>query len=120
ASRRLQAITEERQAWNERKDNAETQIATIGRRVEEASGEGAELESAPEKFAAQRQALISEIETATAARRADADRLATAENDLAEADKVARAALEAVGEARAEAARGEERCDAAKRPPPRP
>jgi chromosome segregation protein len=115
ASRRLQAITEERQAWNERKDNAETQIATIGQRVEEASGERAELASAPEKFAGQRQALIGEIETATAARRADADRLAAAENDLAEADKVARAALEAVGEARAEAARGEERCDAAKR-----
>ena len=72
-------------------------------------------QSAPEKFAAQRQALIGEIETATAARRADADRLAAAENELAEADKVARAALEAVGEARAEAARGEERCDAAKR-----
>ena len=69
------------------------------------------MASAPEKFASQRQALIGEIETATAARRADADRLAAAENDLAEADKVARAALEAVGEARAEAARGEERCD---------
>src|SRR5580700_6314662 len=115
ASRRLQAIAEERQAWNERKNNAETQIATIGQRVEEASHERAELQSAPEKFASQRQALIGEIETATAARRADADRLAAAENDLAEADKVARAALEAVGEARAEAARGEERCDAAKR-----
>jgi len=115
ASRRLQAIGEERQAWNERKDNATTQIATIGQRVEEASHERAELQSAPEKFASQRQALIGEIETATAARRADADRLAAAENDLAEADKVARAALEAVGEARAEAARGEERCDAAKR-----
>jgi chromosome segregation protein len=115
ASRRLQAIAEERQAWNERNDNAATQIATIGQRVEEASGERAELASAPEKFASQRQALIGEIETATAARRADADRLAAAENDLADADKIARAALEAVGVARAEAARGEERCDAAKR-----
>src|SRR5580700_5017206 len=115
ANRRLQAIAEERQAWNERNDNAATQIATIGQRVEEASHERAELASAPEKFAGQRQALIGEIETATAARRADADRLAAAENELAEADKVARAALEAVGEARAEAARGEERCDAAKR-----
>jgi chromosome segregation protein len=49
------------------------------------------------------------------ARRAAADTLAAAENELAEADKIARAALEAVGEARAEAARGEERCEAAKR-----
>ena len=62
-----------------------------------------------------RQSLIGEIETATAERRVAADRLADAENELAEADKVARAALEAVGEARALAARGEERRDAAKR-----
>ncbi|MGA8321083.1 MAG: AAA family ATPase, partial [Xanthobacteraceae bacterium] len=48
-------------------------------------------------------------------RRAAADRLAAAEADLAEADKAARIALEAVGEARAESARSEERHDAAKR-----
>ena len=115
ADRRLQAIAAERQAWTERKDSATTQIATIGQRAEEASAERTELSHAPEKFASQRQALIGEIETATAARRADADALAAAENDLAEADKAARLALEAVGEARAEAARGEERCESAKR-----
>ena len=58
---------------------------------------------------------IGEIETATAARRAAADRLAEAETELAAADKAARNALEAVGEARAEAARAEERRDGAKR-----
>jgi chromosome segregation protein len=115
ADRRLQAIATERQGWNERKDSAATQIATIGQRAEEATAERTELTHAPEKFASQRQALIGNIETATAARRADADRLAAAENDLAEADKVARAALEAVGEARADAARGEERCESARR-----
>jgi chromosome segregation protein len=115
ADRRLQAIASERQAWTERNDSATTQIATIGQRAEEASAERTELSHAPEKFASQRQALIGEIETATAARRADADALAAAENDLAEADKAARLALEAVGEARAEAARGEERCESAKR-----
>jgi chromosome segregation protein len=115
ADRRLQAIAGERHAWTERKDSATTQIATIGQRAEEATAERTELSHAPEKFASQRQALIGEIETATAARRADADALAAAENDLAEADKAARLALEAVGEARAEAARGEERCESAKR-----
>jgi len=115
ASRRLQAITGERQAWNERKDNAAAQIATIERRTEEATTERIELAKAPERFAAQRQALIVEIETATAERRAAADRLAMAETELAEADKAARLALEAVGEARAQAARAEERCEAAKR-----
>jgi chromosome segregation protein len=115
ANRRLQAIAEERRGWSERKDSASAQIATIEERTEAANSERTELLHAPEKFAGQRQALIGEIENATAGRRSAADALAQAENDLAEADKVARAAIEAVGEARAEAARGEERCEAAKR-----
>jgi chromosome segregation protein len=115
ANRRLQAIAAERAGWNDRKENAAAQIATLGRRTEEAASERAELKTAPQKFAQQRQALIGEIETATAERRTAADRLAAAENELAEADKAARLALEAVGEARAEAARGEERHDAARR-----
>jgi chromosome segregation protein len=115
ADRRLQVIAGERAAWNERKDSAGAQIATIGQRSEETKRERGVLEHAPQKFAEQRQKLIGEIETATAARRAAADRLAEAETTLAAADKAARAALEAIGEARAEAARAEERCDGAKR-----
>jgi chromosome segregation protein len=115
ANHRLSAITAERQAWNERNDNAAAQIATLEQRTTEAATERDELKNAPEKFAAERQSLIGAIETATAGRRAAADRLVAAENELADADKAARAALEAVGEARTEAARGEERHDAAKR-----
>ena len=115
ANHRLVAITAERQAWSERNDNAAAQIATLEQRTQEATAERAELQNAPQKFAAERQSLIGAIEKATAERRAAADRLAAAETELAEADKAARAALEAVGEARAEAARGEERHDAAKR-----
>ena len=115
AARRLQAIAAERSAWDERKDSAAAQIDTIGQRAEEARSERTELSNAPQKFAGQRAALIGEIETATAARRAAADRLAEAETELAAADKAARNALEAVGEARAEAARAEERRDGAKR-----
>ena len=115
ADRRLRAIAAESVGWEERKESAAAQIATIGQRTEEARSEQAELSHAPEKFAAQRQALIGEIETATAARRAAADRLAEAESELAAADRAARAALEAVGEARTEAARAEERRDGAKR-----
>jgi chromosome segregation protein len=115
ANHRLQAIAAERAAWSERKDSAAAQIATIEERSAEASSERVELTSAPEKFAAERQSLIGAIEGATAARRSAADRLAAAETDLAEADKAARLALEAVGEARAEAARAEERHDAARR-----
>ncbi len=115
ANHRLQAIGEERQAWTERKDSAAAQIATIGQRTGEATSERAELQNAPEKFAAERASLIGAIDTATAERRAAADRLAQAETELAEADKAARIALEAVGEARAEAARGEERYESARR-----
>jgi chromosome segregation protein len=115
AAQRLQTIAGERAAWDERKNGAETQIVTLGHRVEEARREREELANAPEKFAKQRQALIGEIETASGTRRAAADRLAEAETEQAAADKAARAALEAAGEARAEAARAEERCDGAKR-----
>jgi chromosome segregation protein len=115
AEHRLAAIADERQAWGERRDNAAAQIATLGQRTDEATAERAELINAPQKFAAQRQGLIGEIETATLTRRTAADRLAEAESELGEADKAARVALEAVGEARAEAARGEERHEAARR-----
>ena len=104
------------QAWNERKDGAAAQIATIGQRTRRGTAASAANSTTRRRNSpSQRQALIGEIETATAARRAAADRLAEAETELAEADKAARAALEAVGEARAEAARAEERRDGAKR-----
>jgi chromosome segregation protein len=115
ANTRLQAIVSERQAWSERKDSAAAQIDIIVKRNEEAVSERTELENAPQRFEAQRQSLIGEIETATGERRAAADQLAAAEAELGEADKAARIALEAVGEARAESARSEERYDAAKR-----
>jgi chromosome segregation protein len=59
--------------------------------------------------------LISEVEAAETARRAAADQLAQAENALAEADRDARSALEAMSAAREEAARAEERFEGAKR-----
>ena len=117
ADRRLQAIAAERAGWNERKDSAAAQIATIGQRTEEAKSRARPSSTTRrQKFAAQR----------AGADRRDRDRDARraappptgwreAETALAEADKAARAALEAVGEARAEAARAEERRDGAKR-----
>ena len=84
-------------------------------RVEEAKSERAGLEDAPRVFEEKRRALISEIETAESARRAAADQLAAGENALAEADRAARAALEAMGTAREEAARAEERFEGGKR-----
>ena len=115
SARRLDAIAGERDAWSTRHDGAAAQIETLNARVEEARTERAGLEDAPQLFEQKRRGLIGEIETAEAARRSAADALAQSENVLAEADRAARAALEAMGLAREEAARAEERFQGANR-----
>jgi chromosome segregation protein len=115
AERRLATIASDREAWSGRRDGAAAQVATLQTRVEEATRERTGLEDAPAIFAEKRQALISEVELAEAERRAAADRLTEAENALAEADRDARAALEAMGGAREELARAEERFEGARR-----
>src|SRR5262249_56862702 len=52
AEHRLAAIADERGAWSERRDNAAAQIATLGRRTDEANAARAELVHAPPKFSA--------------------------------------------------------------------
>ena len=115
AARRLVAIASERESWSHPQCGAASQIETLTVRIEEAKAERAGLEDAPRLFAEQRTALIGEIEGAEGNRRAAADRLAEAETALAEADRDARAALEAMGSAREDAARAEERFEAGKR-----
>jgi chromosome segregation protein len=115
SARRLTAIAADRQAWSERNDGAAAQIETLQARVEEAKRERASLVDAPRLFEEKRRALIGEIETAQASRRAAADRLAEGETTLAEADRMQRSALEAVSAAREESARAEERCEGGKR-----
>jgi chromosome segregation protein len=114
-ARRLSAIAAERAEWDGRKSSAQGQIATLGQRTDEAKAERASLEGAPAAFAERRRVLIDEIEAADAARRAAHDRLAAGETALGDADRAARAALEAFGEARTEQARAEERLEAAGR-----
>jgi chromosome segregation protein len=115
ADRRLNAIGTDRQAWNERRERAVAQIATLDTRSAEAKQERDALADAPAAFEEKRKALITEVEAAEAARREAGDRLAEAENALAACDRAVRAALEALGAAREEAARAEERVEGAKR-----
>ncbi|MGZ5872691.1 MAG: chromosome segregation protein SMC [Bradyrhizobium sp.] len=115
ADRRLQAITAERNEWQNRKAGAASQIETIEARVTEVKAERAELENAPAIFAEKRRALISEIESAENARRVAADALASAENVMAETDRAAKISLEALSSAREACARAEERMEGAKR-----
>ena len=115
ADRRLTAIGTDRQAWSDRKDRAVAQIATLDTRSAEAKQERASLADAPAIFEEKRRLLIGEVQTAEATRSAAADRLAEAENALGACDRAVRAALEALGSAREEAARAEERVEGAKR-----
>ncbi len=102
SARRLDAIAADRRAWIERSSSAVSQIETLEARVAEASTERASLEDAPRLFEEQRRGLIGEIETLDAERRSAADRLAQGETALADADRAARSALEAMGAAREE------------------
>ena len=115
AERRLAAIRSESAAWSERRQGAAAQIETLEARLAETKTERAGLADAPQAFEQQRRALIGHVEAAEASRRAAADQLANGENALAGADKAARAALEAMGSAREDAARAEERHEGAKR-----
>ena len=115
ADRRLQAILAERTEWQNRRQSAASQIATIEARVTEVQAERAELDNAPALFAEKRRALINEIESAENDRRVAADALAAAENVMAETDRAAKISLEALSSARETCARAEERMDGAKR-----
>jgi chromosome segregation protein len=115
ADRRLHTLAADRAGWVEREAGARSQISILDQRVAEAKRDRVELENAPQVFAEKRKALISEVEAASAERRACADRLQEAENALAEADREVRAALEAASAAREELARAEERFEGAKR-----
>jgi chromosome segregation protein len=115
ADRRLSQLSADKNGWVERQEGARTQIATLEQRIAEAKRDRTELENAPQVFAEKRSAVITEVQSAEAERRACADRLQQAENALAEADRDARAALEAASAAREDLARAEERFEGAKR-----
>ncbi|MCC7348110.1 MAG: chromosome segregation protein SMC, partial [Variibacter sp.] len=114
AERRIAAIAAERTAWTTRRDSAAAQIATVDAREAETRSEREGLAATPEQFAAQRESLIAEVENAQAVRRAAGDALAAGEAAQADADRAARAALEAMGSAREDAVRAEERFESAK------
>ena len=109
---RLKAIALERRTWQERAANAEAHVATLATRKAEAAGEREALSGEPEKIAAKRNALLSEIATADTARAATADKLSEGESAATTADKAARAALEEFAQSREARVRAEERATA--------
>ena len=111
---RRRAIAIEQGSWLERRAKAEAHIAEIAERRLAAQSELESLADAPVVFLQQRRELIARLDEAEAARKAAADARASAETALAEADRAARAALEAMGSAREARAASEERLEGAR------
>ena len=112
--RRREAIAREKKGWLDRRARSQFQTEEIEFRLAEAQEELAKLEDAPDEFLLQRRSLAGKIEEAEAALRGAADARAEGETALAEADRAARAALDAMGAAREIRARLEAQAEAAK------
>ncbi|WP_158813893.1 chromosome segregation protein SMC [Methylocapsa sp. S129] len=112
--RRRQAIAADLASWRARREKAQVQIVEIEDRQTKARAELETLAEAPTAFLQQRRALIGEIDAAEAARKEASDQRAATETGLAEADRAARAALEAMSVAREARAASEERVEGAR------
>ncbi|MBS0279528.1 MAG: chromosome segregation protein SMC, partial [Proteobacteria bacterium] len=104
---RLVAIGEDASRWEARRVAAAGQITELSRRHEELKTELAAAERVPEEMADKRNALLDAITNAEAARLQASDARVTAEAVLAEADKLAKAADQALSAAREERARAQ-------------
>ena len=111
---RRRAIAAEQASWIDRGAKAEAHVAEIADRRLAAQNEIESLADAPVVFLQQRRELMSKLEEAEAQRKAAGDARAAAETALADADRAARAALEAMGSAREARAASEERLEGAR------
>ncbi len=111
--RRLAAIAADRAAWQGRAARAAEVVAELTQRREATASELATLVDAPDLFRERRRIVLNEIEEAQTRRRQAADDLARAETAQAEADRAARAALDALAAVREQRAGAEARREAA-------
>lgn len=111
--RRQDSIAADIRLWTERADRAAKALDDLGERLERAQDEHQRLLEAPDTYLMRRRALMAEIEEAEAKRQEAADHLADAETKLAESDRAARAALEALSAAREARAGSQARHEAA-------
>ncbi|QEL23247.1 AAA family ATPase [Bosea sp. F3-2] len=113
-TRRRAAIAADIKAWKERAAASLQTAEETRHRIAVASAEQKTLLEAPDTFLTERRRLVAEIEQAEGARREAADKLASGETALAEADRQARIALEGLSGARERRASAEARLEAAR------
>jgi chromosome segregation protein len=111
--RRRETITSDIRLWTERASRSAAASADLSARLDRARAEHEALLEAPDTYLMRRRSLLSEVEAAEAKRKEAADRLADGETALAESDRAARAALEALAAAREARAGSQARHEAA-------
>ncbi|GGE34820.1 chromosome partition protein Smc [Agaricicola taiwanensis] len=111
---RRASITAERRAWQARQADATAHLDTLAARKAEHDTERTRLVSLPDDLGARRRALLATFDTAEQEAREASDRLSRAEALRIEAERVARAALSSLSQAREALARAEARHDAMK------
>ena len=114
---RREAIADDRHSWRRRNDEAKLQSETLARRHAEAEAALAIVDERPAGIAAERTAVLGNIDNAEIARAAAADRLVEAEDSLRARErdlKAAEAALAAAREDRVRAEAAESHAEAAK------
>ena len=111
-ARRLAAIAAERLSWHARRDQAGAHRDDLERRLAVARAEQIELASAPDRFVLARRQVFGDLQAAEAALRTATDERTVAERTLAEADRGARATLDAMAAARETKVRAEAQVEA--------
>ena len=112
-SRRLAAIIAERSSWKTRAAQAAAHRDDVTERLSVAQRELAQLIDAPDRFILARRQILTTIETCETNLRTARDARVAGETMLAEADREARAALEAMTTAREVRVRSEAKAEGA-------
>nr|HPG88255.1 chromosome segregation protein SMC [Hyphomicrobium sp.] len=111
---RIRHATAEITRWKGRQGSAEEQVANLSGRLGDAKAELATFTGLPEKIAAQRETLLSELTRVETDRASAADALAAADNAIRAATQALRTAQRDVSEARESNARIETRLESAR------
>lgn len=111
---RLETIAQDKQRWSGRMTSAEQQILTLTERHDETCEELTGFDDLPDRIAARRSKLLSEIAKAEEQRQSAADRLATADNTRRSSDEALREVQDKLAQARENRARTEAQLEAAR------
>ena len=111
---RLTAVEREQKNWKRRNIAASDQMKVLALRIEETRAERDTLVTDPDIFNQKRRELFKQISLSEDLRKQSADKLAKAELGVADSDRQAKSALEALSRSREARGRAEERSSAAR------